>query len=219
MKKHTVFHIFAGIVLAMFIISTAVTLALNFRFIYYADIDRYNLTQVSGLTSDELKEDYNTLIDYNCIWSGADELKFRHFTLSDGAAQHFREARTLFLFFGWGVIIFGIASAVLIFIAMKKKLGLSFLKYAAFITILLPVLLGVFAALAWDRFFVLFHELSFGNDLWLFDPAVDPIINVLPDEFFFHEAMAIFGLVIAGGVICAMLYLIQLPHHTAPDIL
>ena len=66
--------------------------------------------------------------------------------------------------------------------------------------------LGAFAALAWDRFFVLFHELSFGNDLWLFDPAVDPVINVLPDQFFFHEAMAIFGLVILGGIVCAVLH-------------
>ena len=70
-------------------------------------------------------------------------------------------------------------------IGKKKKLGVSFLKVAAVITILLPVILGAFAAAAWDRFFVLFHELSFENDLWLFDPAVDPIINVLPDQFFF----------------------------------
>ena len=208
MKKHTVFHIFTGIVLAMFIISAAVTLALNFRFIYYADIGRYGLDKVSGFTADELKEDYNTLIDYNCIWSKSDELKFRHFTLSDNAAQHFREARVLFLFFGWGVIAFGILTGVMILIGKKKKLGVSFLKVASVITILLPVILGAFAAAAWDRFFVLFHELSFGNDLWLFDPAVDPIINVLPDQFFFHEAMAIFGLVILGGVICAVLYVL-----------
>ena len=205
-KRYTLFHIFTGLVLAMFIISLAVTLALNFRFIYYADIDRYGLDKVSGLTADELKEDYNTLIDYNCIWSHADELVFRHFTLSGGAAQHFREARVLFFFFGWGVITFGILTAVMVLIGKKKKLGVSFLKYAAIITVVLPVLLGAFAAAAWDRFFVLFHELSFGNDLWLFDPAVDPIINVLPDQFFFHEAMAIFGLVILGGAICAAIW-------------
>lgn len=201
---HIIFHIAAGIILAMFIICAAVTLALNFRFIYYADIERYDLEAVSGLTAEELKADYSELIDYNCIW-GDDELKFSYFTLSDSAAQHFREARTLFLFFGWGVIIFGILSAFMICIAVRNKKGAAYLKYAAVIAIILPVLLGISAVLAWDRFFVLFHELSFGNDLWLFDPAVDPIINVLPDMFFFHEAMAIFGLVILGGVICAAL--------------
>ncbi|MBQ3280817.1 MAG: TIGR01906 family membrane protein [Eubacterium sp.] len=213
-KKNTVFNLITGMILSLFIISAAVTIALNFRFIYYADIDRYGLTQVSGLTKDELIQDYNTLIDYNCIWGGSDKLEFAHFTLSDSAVQHFREARTLFLFFGWGVIVFGIASAIMILIARRKKLGVSFLKYAAIITIVLPIILGVFAAIAWDRFFVLFHELSFGNDLWLFDPAVDPIINVLPSEFFFHEAMAIFGLVILGGMICAAIYISTVRSRT-----
>ncbi len=203
--RNYLFHIFAGAVLAMFVISLAVTLALNFRFIYYADIDRYDLTEISGLTEDELRQDYDTLIDYNNIF-GQKELVFRHFTLSNAAAQHFREAKVLFLFFEWGVLIFGILSAIMIYIARKKSLGVLYLKCASIIAVLLPVLLGIFAAAAWDRFFVLFHELSFGNDLWLFDPAVDPIINVLPDEFFFHEAMAIFGLVILGGVICAVIY-------------
>ena len=198
--KHTLFHIITGIVFAMFIISVSVTLALNFRFIYHADMERYSLCDVSGLSEQELKEDYDTLIDYNCVW-GPDELKFRHFTLSPGAAQHFREARVLFLFFGWGVLLFGILSAVMILLAREKGFGAGYLKTAAVISIILPVLLGAFAVLAWDRLFVLFHELSFGNDLWLFDPEVDPIINVLPDQFFFHEAMAIFGLVIAGGLI------------------
>ncbi len=204
-RKSTLFHISAGVVLAMFIISAAVTLALNFRFIYYADMDRYDLCEVSGLTEDELKQDYNTLIDYNCIW-GPEKLEFAHFTLSPGASQHFAEARVLFLFFGWGTIAFGLMSVILILIAKKRALGAGYLMYAAAISVLLPVLLGAFALLAWDRLFVLFHEISFGNDLWLFDPAVDPIINVLPDQFFFHEAMAIFGLVIAGGLILAAAY-------------
>ena len=80
--KHTVFHIFTGIIITMFIISAAVTLALNFRFIYNADIERYNLEEISGLTAEELKVDYNELIDYNCIW-GDNTLDFTHFTLSD----------------------------------------------------------------------------------------------------------------------------------------
>ena len=217
-KRHTLFHIITGIILSLFIISAAVTIALNLRFIYYRDIERYGLEQVSGLTADELKQDYDELIDYNCVW-GDDSLDFPHFTLSEGAAQHFREARSIFLFFGWGVIVFGIFSAIMIWTAHTKDLGVTYMKYTALITILLPVILGITAAAAWDRFFVLFHEISFGNDLWLFDPAVDPVINVLPDGFFFHEAMAIFGLVILGGAVSAVLYFVKLPRHTASDVL
>lgn len=208
---HAVFHILTGVLLSMFIISSAVTLALNMRFIYYSDIDRYDLTGASGLTKEELKEDYNELIDYNLVW-GDDSLDFPHFTLSEGAAEHFVEARNIFLFFGWGVFMFGIPVLLGIFIAKKKKYGTAYLMYAAFITLVLPVILGTACFAAWDKVFILFHELSFGNDLWLFDPAVDPVIKVLPDQFFFHEALAIFGLVVAGGTACLVIRFCTAPR-------
>ena len=205
-SRHVPFHILTGMVLAMFIISAAVTLALNFRFIYYSDIERYGLDEISGFSAEQLKEDYRELIDYNCIW-GDGSLDFPHFSLTGDAAQHFREARTLFMFFGYGVPVFGLLSVLLIILANKKKLGQTYLAIASFISIVLPTALGVFSLLAWDRFFVLFHKISFDNDLWLFDPAADPVINVLPTEYFFHEAIAIFGLVILGGLITLLAYM------------
>lgn len=205
-SKHILFHIVTGLVLALFIISVSVTAALNFRFIYYSDIDRYELDKVSGLSKEELREDYNVLIDYNSVW-GDDVLDLPHFSLSENAAQHFREAKMLFLFFAYGVPVFGLLTLALIIFALKKQYGSLYLAAASAVTLVLPAVLGASAVLAWDRFFVLFHELSFGNDLWMFDPAVDPVINVLPTEFFFHEAIAIFGLVILGGLICLLLYI------------
>ena len=198
---HALFHMLTGLLLSLFIISLAVTLALNMRFIYYGDIDRYDLTGASGLTREELKEDYSELIDYNCLW-GDDSLDFPHFPLSDSASQHFAEARNIFLFFGWGVLMFGIPALLAVILAKKKKYGTAYLLYAAFITLVLPVVLGAACFAAWDKVFVLFHEVSFGNDLWLFDPAVDPVIKVLPDQFFLHEALAIFVLVVIGGILC-----------------
>ena len=200
------FHLAAGLFLALFIISLSVTLALNAKFIYYSDIDRYDLDTVSGLTKEELRQDYRELIDYNSIY-GDNSLDLPHFTLSADARQHFREARDIFMFFGWGVPVFGVIAAALAFIAYRKRYGAAYLAVASFISIVLPSALGAFALLAWDRFFVLFHEISFGNDLWLFDPAVDPVINVLPTEYFFHEAVAIFALVIAGGLISLFAYI------------
>ena len=216
MSKHSIFHLLTGVMLAMFIISAAVTIALNMRFIYAADIDRYGLTEISGLSKKELMEDYNELIDYNCVW-GDSSLDFPHFTLSDGAAQHFVEARRIFLFFGWGILMFGIPALIGIIIAKRKNYGHGYLLCSAVLTLVLPILLGASCAIAWDQIFVLFHKISFGNDLWLFDPAVDPVINVLPDQFFLHEALAIFGLVITGGVICLALYLRSRKAHKTPQ--
>ena len=41
--------------------------------------------------------------------------------------------------------------------------------------------------IGFEQFFTLFHEVLFpGDSTWLFNPATDPIIWVLPETFFLH---------------------------------
>ena len=40
----------------------------------------------------------------------------------------------------------------------------------------------------WEAFFIGFHHVMFSNDYWLFDPLRDPVILLLPEQFFFHCA-------------------------------
>lgn len=206
MSKHILLHLFIGLLLTMFIISCAVTAALQMKPIYHSDIDRYELTKVSGLTASELKQDYDELVNYNSIW-GDDKLELPHFKLSDSAAKHFAEARDIFLFFGWGIIVFGMAALAMIRLSPRKQYGNTYLLVTSCLSIALPCILGIFAMTSWDKLFVLFHKISFGNDLWIFDPKTDPIINVLPEQFFLHEALAIFAFMIAGGIICLIAYI------------
>lgn len=43
-----------------------------------------------------------------------------------------------------------------------------------------------------DRAFAVFHGIFFpGKENWLFDPATDPVILLLPEEFFRNCAIAI----------------------------
>ena len=42
-----------------------------------------------------------------------------------------------------------------------------------------------------DTAFIRFHEIFFDNDLWLLDPDVSLMINMLPEEYFFDTAMRI----------------------------
>ena len=61
------------------------------------------------------------------------------------------------------------------------------------------LLVGALAALDFDRAFVVFHALFFpGKDNWLFDPAADEIINILPQEFFRNCALLILALLVLG---------------------
>ena len=59
---------------------------------------------------------------------------------------------------------------------------------------ILPVLIAIAGLLiGFDQFFTLFHEALFpGDSSWLFNPATDPIIWVLPEEFFLHGFIIFF---------------------------
>ena len=76
------------------------------------------------------------------------------------------------------------------------------------ITVLLPSLLGIFIALDFDRLFVLFHELVFSNDYWIFYYDLDPIILYLPEDFFMLCAMLIVLLVLLSALAMLAAYLV-----------
>ena len=65
--------------------------------------------------------------------------------------------------------------------------------------------IGALAAVDFDRFFTLFHTLFFpGKDNWLFDPRLDPVIEILPQAFFRNCAIFILALLLTA---CAVLIL------------
>ncbi len=48
----------------------------------------------------------------------------------------------------------------------------------------MPLLLTVPILLNFEKSFIIFHKLLFRNDYWIFNPDLDPVINILPEEFF-----------------------------------
>ncbi|WP_445449547.1 TIGR01906 family membrane protein, partial [Enterococcus faecalis] len=62
------------------------------------------------------------------------------------------------------------------------------------IAVVVPIVIAFLMAVNFDRFFVLFHGVFFNNDAWIFNPATDPIINVLPETFFLHSFILFFVL-------------------------
>ena len=42
-----------------------------------------------------------------------------------------------------------------------------------------------------NKYFVIFHHIFFSNDLWIFDPAEDYMIRMLPEGFFYDMVMRI----------------------------
>ena len=75
-------------------------------------------------------------------------------------------------------------------------------KVARVNLILLGVILVVALLVArnFDQYFVLFHHMFFNNNLWLLDPKVDNLINLLP-EGFFSDTVERIMLIFIGSVL------------------
>ena len=108
------------------------------------------------------------------------------------------------LYHAYVYLEFLILACTIYILAPKHCYG--YLKLTAILTVALPAVIGAAVALNWDRTFVTFHEIAFNNDYWLFDPATDPVINILPDLYFLHFAVIILALVILGSILCAWAY-------------
>lgn len=172
----------AAIAIAVIILSVKFTL--NFKPLYYYDINSLDIAANTYLSEEDIKSSYDYLIYYINSGSNA-EFKIPLLPSSPQGAIHFREVKAIFkkldlvLYISCAAAIFGAYACI-------KKREFSFLKLSSNLIFLISA--GVTAAfsLNFDLAFTLFHKVLFSNNYWLFDPATDPIINLLPEEFFFH---------------------------------
>lgn len=204
--------IFAGLICTLFLICAAVVIALNFRPLYYADIKALDIPGYTGMQEEEIRKNYDALIDYNSLLYSS-ELEFPTLPMSLSGRIHFAEVKNIFVAVQWAAIGSLPVVAVLVVLMLRRR-HRGFLKWTGIFSLAIPLVLGLLAVVGWNNFFVQFHKLFFNNDLWLFDPATDPVINLLPDTFFFHCALLIFGIVLFFAAGCLVLYrLLQRKHR------
>ncbi|MXZ90772.1 MAG: TIGR01906 family membrane protein [Chloroflexi bacterium] len=79
------------------------------------------------------------------------------------------------------------------------------------VTLAAVVGVGLASVAAFEELFLLFHQLSFANDLWILDPRTDYLLILFPGPFWFDATMrvaltAVLGAVlllsIGGAVLC-----------------
>lgn len=88
-------QIIGGIVVCLLIISFSVTLTLNFRPLYYADIQNLHITELSGREEKDIRSNYDALIDYNSLFNHQ-PLKFPTCAMSESGRIHFEEVKKIF---------------------------------------------------------------------------------------------------------------------------
>ncbi len=197
-------NIVVSLCLALAMIGASVIITLNIRDIYYNDIDKLNIESMSGLSREEIIENYDYLIDYN-LSSNVGEFKLPTLTSSKPGKIHFEEVRDIFQNVKLLTIICGVIAIIGGILQIRKR-DFKFLRNSSILIIILPVLLAIPIAINFNACFILFHKIMFSNDYWIFDPQLDPVINMLPEEFFMHMGITILVIMLIVSIILQLLY-------------
>lgn len=211
MKDSKSFTVLLAVALALALLTGSIAVPILCRPFYYAQIGPLGLEESTGLTEAEIKTAFDEMMDY-C--QGGEEFSTGVLRWSESGKSHFTDVRFLFqLDLQVLVGALALAAACLLLIrrgrhrpALLLGRGPAFWAGAGLGGLFL--LVGALAAMDFDRAFVVFHALFFpGKDNWLFDPAQDQIINILPQAFFRNCAILILGLLAVG---CAALIVFDL---------
>jgi integral membrane protein (TIGR01906 family) len=194
--------VFRAALIALVILSGAIAVPILFRPFYWWHIEPFGIPEYMGLTADQIKQAYGEMLDYCMGLSNTFSVGVLPF--SESGAAHFADVRKLF---GLDFLVFVIAGSALTSGYMRRNrkhmhlaghtpefwsavgLGASFL------------IVGILVAIDFEKAFTVFHKLFFpGKDNWVFDPYEDPVINMLPAEFFGNCAILIFAVILLSCI-------------------
>ena len=186
------------------IICFSILFSLSFKGLYYFEIDHLSIAKTSNINEEVIKKNYDILIEY-LTNSKISKLELLDFAMSREGEIHFVDVKNIFMFIKKMMWALGLYSLIGIGFNISKK-QYSFLKHTALMTIAMPVTILSIAMLNFDKAFIIFHKIAFTNDYWIFDPALDPIINILPQEFFLHSFLLIIGIVLMISLILIIIH-------------
>ncbi|HBF6115025.1 TPA: TIGR01906 family membrane protein [Clostridioides difficile] len=202
MKKFL--NVLFSVCISIVIIVGVINFTVGFKQLYYFDIDYLNISELSGLSKDDIKLNYDYLIDYN-LNKNVSEFKLPTLKSSSQGKIHFEEVRNIFQNINKLAKLLLVVSLVGIILSVKNK-NIKILKTTSITLIIMPLLLTVPILLNFEKSFIIFHKLLFRNDYWIFNPDLDPVINILPEEFFFHSGMMILILILLVSILLFVMY-------------
>jgi len=205
MKQSKLLSILLSISMGMALLTGAIAIPILCRPFYYAHIGPLELEEHTGLNETQIRTAYDEVLDY-CL--GGEAFSSGVLSCSKSGQDHFADVRRLFLLDLWafGLSVAALAGLLIYAKAAKRTWALLLGRGPAFWVGAgcggVFLLMGALAALNFEQAFVLFHRVFFpGKDNWIFDPQVDQIIHILPQEFFRNCAILVFALLVTVGTV------------------
>ncbi len=198
----------------LFLVTASVAWAFNDPGLYQRGFQKYNVPISSGIdeadlaqVGAELREYFNSreepLYIRTRVYGEEREL------FNDREIHHMRDVKRLV----WGVYAVAIVSGAYLAIVTARSLisgrsgALRWLArrlvWGGCATVGGIALFGVFAITGFESVFVLFHRISFTNDLWQLDPRTDYLLVLFPLGFWFDATVSVALRAIAGALVLA----------------
>lgn len=225
MKSRKIIHYGAGLILGFALI--AALLITSFEIAMYADFDvyrqeyeKYDVLSDLDMTMDDALDVTRQMMAY--LRGEGDTLSV--ITTVDGREQdffneqdrfHMGEVRDLFiggLNIRTGALVIAVLCILFLILTkadLKKTVPAGY-QAALAVTAAALLFLGIACAVDFNAVFVKFHHIFFDNDLWIFDPAEDYMIRMLPEGLFFDMVVRI-GCIFAG-LLAVLLILSFIPR-------
>lgn len=194
--------VFFSAALACLVLSASVAAPILCRPFYYAQIGPLGLSAYTGLPEEEIRRAFDETVDF-CTGL-RDEFSTGVLPWSESGRSHFADVRGLFLLDLAAAAVSALLLAAGVLLCARRGVrpyrfwnrGPGFWAAAGLGTVFSIV--GLLAALDFNRAFAVFHALFFpGKDNWLFDWRTDAVILILPEAFFRNCALLIGGLLLA----------------------
>lgn len=143
--------------------------------------------------------------EFQYTWTDADGVTYLAFQAHE--QQHMADCFALFVLCRKVLLLAALAVSACLsgcwLLRDRRRIAQGFLA-GGVLLVLGVMVLCVWGAADFGSLFILFHQISFDNGLWLLDPATDLLIRLMPTAFFVTYA-AILGMSWLGGMLLAML--------------
>jgi len=191
------------------IISGVVNIFIGSTSLYKYGFNKYNISQVTNISKDQLDEAAVAMSGYLRGQSNTPQISVNIRgeetpLYNSKELTHLADVRGItdvFRIVLIASIILLLAVGVVLYITQSAGTLIKSLSYGAILTLLFTGIVVIWAIIDFDSLFYLFHILSFNNDLWLLDPTRDYLIMMFPQGFFRDAALMLIGTIILGALL------------------
>ncbi|WP_159561360.1 TIGR01906 family membrane protein [Streptococcus halichoeri] len=170
----------------LWVIAMAVLVTIALAWLSYPlAIDYFKISDQVFMSKSSILYNFKELMHY-LTYPWVSKLALPSFSSSQAGLAHFKDVKGLFHFTQAVALVLAYPSFRLLRSKQTDLFERSKWQGFYLLALALPLILALFAiCIGFEQFFTLFHQVLFpGKSNWAFDPLTDPVIWLLPEQFF-----------------------------------